>query len=800
MTTPYQTLILSDLPVSYVPANELSLPYKDIVQNVYSSSSGFASPGASGAPAPTALGGAAWYASTTGEGGAVQNPFSSPTSAVSAECWFAGTAVLGGSSAFASSSGGVFSDIPGFSQLDWGLGFFGDMQPTWAIGIGGDRSIDAPGSYNDGAYHHVVATWDGATGAMVLYVDAVAVGTLAGVAGAITGAAAWWFGANAISYNGRINNMAVYGSVLSPAQVLAHYNAGRITPMPPSGPYQTLVVSYGPLSYVPANELAYPLLDIIQGVYNDPAYEIGTPGVSGFPAQLGTYAWRNAGFSTIEFLAFKNPLHTAPSGTVSCFLWMQGTFVLAGTFPWNSSQPGVWTNDGTDGCFGLAFQGNGQPCFGVNAGSGFNPTLVSATPCNDGKLHFIVATYDNATGTADIYIDGFLDCTTVLLGPGALPITTALQGAPEYIAFGDNSNYMPGLANNIAIYPVVLDAGQILALYEAAGVFYTTVPYIVGSTVGTATVALTASTLVLGGTLQVFSPTVAAGLIISQSPAAGALVPYETPVSVIISKGPQASVVPDVLGMTAADANAAIIAAGFIPKSGDPVVTEAYTIGDVANQNPLGGIVAPGGSIVTYNIAVFLLPFDVDTTVISQYSNSSTLLRLVENMAQYIDPRANLEQFYNYVFNVDTATGFGLDYWGKIVGVSRLLRIVTSGIEYFGFDNTATPPADWQNFGGAPFSRGALDTQAYLLPDSSYRTLILTKALSNIVATTAPALNKLLQMLFPGRGKVYVSDDGAMSMTFVFEFSLTPVEYAILTQSGALPHPAGVFVNVTVPP
>jgi hypothetical protein len=35
-----------------------------------------------------------------------------------------------------------------------------------------------------------------------------------------------------------------------------------------------------------------------------------------------------------------------------------------------------------------------------------------------------------------------------------------------------------------------------------------------------------------------------------------------------------------------------------------------------------------------------------------------------------------------------------------------------------------------------------------------------------------------------------------MSMRYVFEFSLTPVELAILTQSGAVPHPCGVQTNL----
>lgn len=189
---------------------------------------------------------------------------------------------------------------------------------------------------------------------------------------------------------------------------------------------------------------------------------------------------------------------------------------------------------------------------------------------------------------------------------------------------------------------------------------------------------------------------------------------------------------------------------------------------------------------------------NVERTIISQYANSPTLVQLVQNMNEYVDPRANIQAFFDYVWNVNTAQGFGLDIWGRIVGVGRLLRI-PADINVFGFIN-ANIPADWEPFNQGTFHTGNEASQAYLLPDDTYRTLILTKALSNIVATTAKALNQLLRNLFPGRGRCYVLDEGGMAMRFVFEFELTTAEYAILTMSGALPHPAGVFYSVVVIP
>ena len=183
---------------------------------------------------------------------------------------------------------------------------------------------------------------------------------------------------------------------------------------------------------------------------------------------------------------------------------------------------------------------------------------------------------------------------------------------------------------------------------------------------------------------------------------------------------------------------------------------------------------------------------NVEQTIISQYGNSATITQLVRNMNQYLDPRADFEAFYNFVWNVDTAQGFGLDIWGRIVNISRELQIPAASA-YFGF-NEADP--DWFPFDEQPFYDGdAPATQTYVLSDDAYRQLILAKALANISSTNAPSLNQLLQNMFAGRGRCYVNDLGNMQMRYTFEFLLTDYELAIITQSGAFPRPAGVYAS-----
>lgn len=180
---------------------------------------------------------------------------------------------------------------------------------------------------------------------------------------------------------------------------------------------------------------------------------------------------------------------------------------------------------------------------------------------------------------------------------------------------------------------------------------------------------------------------------------------------------------------------------------------------------------------------------DVERTIISQYGNSPTILQLVQNMNAYLDPRADFDAFFDYVWNVDTAQGFGLDIWGRIVNISRELQIPPDP-NFFGFSDAL--PGSYP-FGEQPFYDGTPGaTSTYRLADDAYRQLILVKALANISATNAPSLNQLLQNMFAGRGRCYVNDLGGMQLRYTFEFLLTPYEFAIMTQSGALPRPAGV--------
>jgi hypothetical protein len=186
--------------------------------------------------------------------------------------------------------------------------------------------------------------------------------------------------------------------------------------------------------------------------------------------------------------------------------------------------------------------------------------------------------------------------------------------------------------------------------------------------------------------------------------------------------------------------------------------------------------------------------YNVESTIGSQYANSPAIDALIASMNTWMDPTPNLQQFYSFVWNILTAQGFGLDIWGSILGVGRTLQIPAT-TTYFGFNGG--PGVPFNN--GAPFYAGESPTQAYQLPDSQYLSLLLAKAFANISATTIPAMNQMLQLLFGDSGVAYVVDVGNMILTLYFEFNPTPVQYAIVANTDVLPHPTGVYVNIQTP-
>lgn len=207
-----------------------------------------------------------------------------------------------------------------------------------------------------------------------------------------------------------------------------------------------------------------------------------------------------------------------------------------------------------------------------------------------------------------------------------------------------------------------------------------------------------------------------------------------------------------------------------------------------AGSNPIGSFVIGTSPIGD------LPAFSIWATVLSEYANSPTLSQIIQDMDVWIDPTAEIDTFFDDIFNISTAVGYGLDVWGRILNVGRAITLIGTQ-NYVGFNE-----GNYPSFNSVyPFYVGAPANQNALLSDANYRGVLLAKAAANICNGSITAINAIMLALFPHRGACYVVDGGNLTMELQFTFPLTAIEQAIVTQTGVIPIPAGVAATLVLP-
>ncbi|WP_432785022.1 hypothetical protein AAEX37_01944 [Oligella sp. MSHR50489EDL] len=184
---------------------------------------------------------------------------------------------------------------------------------------------------------------------------------------------------------------------------------------------------------------------------------------------------------------------------------------------------------------------------------------------------------------------------------------------------------------------------------------------------------------------------------------------------------------------------------------------------------------------------------NIKDTVMSQYANSPVICSLIFGLNECLDTEAGIVDFYKMAMNVHSAQGFGLDIWGRIVGVGRVIEAPQGGIENFGF-KTNDDDESFYPFNSRPFFAAGQRFTNYELQDDDFRLLILIKAASNIVYATAPNINKFLRLIFPSRRIYYLITDHMMARYFL-EFMPNAFERHIIYKLQLLPRPCGVMVE-----
>lgn len=186
-------------------------------------------------------------------------------------------------------------------------------------------------------------------------------------------------------------------------------------------------------------------------------------------------------------------------------------------------------------------------------------------------------------------------------------------------------------------------------------------------------------------------------------------------------------------------------------------------------------------------------------TILRQYSASERLINIIDTFDQAVSLDDFTDDFITDVWDLTTNLSFGLDVWGKIVNISRYVEAEIDS-DSFGFYEANDPGSSSlypDVFNSSPFYGGVQETTNVRLGDDAYRTLILAKAFSNISIATIPEINQFLQMLFKGRGVIFVNNYFGMAIGITTDFELAPYEKSILMNYDVMPIPSGVKMRVT---
>ena len=188
--------------------------------------------------------------------------------------------------------------------------------------------------------------------------------------------------------------------------------------------------------------------------------------------------------------------------------------------------------------------------------------------------------------------------------------------------------------------------------------------------------------------------------------------------------------------------------------------------------------------------------FSVDLlkALLWQHDNAEGLKTLLQKKQEWyaVNQTQFWDDWFNNVFDLDTANDFGLAVWARILNVPLQVRIEADvSRPAFGFGTAH------ENFNNGSFARGTTGDQP--LTQDQQRLVLKLRYFQLISRGAVPEINEWLNGLFGNRGKVFVVDSNDMTFaTYFFNFQPDSQLSFILEKYDLLPRPAGVGIKYQV--
>ena len=370
------------------------------------------------------------------------------------EAWFKTTSTAGGKII----GFGNFQEGTGSNHYDRHVYMDAAGHVYFGVYNGGTRTLQTPGTYNNGAWHYVVASLSSA--GMALYVDGRLVSTNPSVTSGEDNVGYWRVGGDSTwsgkpYFKGAIDEVAVYRTALTLGQVRQHYSdSGRTLPgTAPADAYGKAVYNSGPSVYYRLDGTSGPATDASGNGVDGTYFGTVTRGVSSPVTTEGTAA-RFSGTTGSELAT--NQSFAAPQA-YSEELWFNTTTTSGGKLiGFGNAQSGASSSYDRH----VYMETNGQLTFGVWVGS--QSKITSSKSYNDGKWHYLVAT--QGSDGMKLYVDDQLVASS--------PQTSAQSYTGYWRVGGDRTwngtSYFAGTIDEVAVYQFVLTPQQISAHYAAS--------------------------------------------------------------------------------------------------------------------------------------------------------------------------------------------------------------------------------------------------------------------------------------------------------------------------------------------
>lgn len=189
--------------------------------------------------------------------------------------------------------------------------------------------------------------------------------------------------------------------------------------------------------------------------------------------------------------------------------------------------------------------------------------------------------------------------------------------------------------------------------------------------------------------------------------------------------------------------------------------------------------------------------FHIDATVQSQYAASPHIRALVDAYWEALNPDADIDLIYKNMIDPDTAVGFGLDVWGRIVAIGREYLAADEENIYFGFNPNSSINSRLDTFDNAPFFK-KIDGKVRLA-DPAYRTYIFIKAMINIGDCSLASINRMLKLMFPN-AEIYCLHVDTMVLRLVIRSELAAADKQALLNLPWLPAGVGLEMYQIITP